>query len=92
MKSTSAIVFHHPVSLYEILYRERPIFSNLMPFGCRGAAWILVSDKNYRGRGLFVRKLGAITSRLDPLVLFCMQSGIKSLCMILSLYSELNNF
>ena len=46
------------MSSYEQLWRERPILSDLKPFGCRGAAWIPVSDGNHLGKGQYMIYMG----------------------------------
>ena len=38
------------VSPYEKVYRERPILSDLMPFGYRSYALLDANNKNHRGR------------------------------------------
>ena len=42
------------VSPYENVYRESPILSDLMPFGCHGYALLNVYGKNHRGGSLQV--------------------------------------
>ena len=46
------------ISPYEKVYRERPIRSDLMPFGCRGYALLNIHDKNRRGRSQHVIFMG----------------------------------
>ena len=82
------------VSPYEKGYRERPILTDLIPFGCRGYTLLNVNDKNHRGRSQQVIYMGRdfntiggarfYHAPLSTLEIVVTSPGIRSRCMILS--------